>query len=273
MTFLAAEIAHLGTPIELYQFNYAGVSSYYYTSSDENITVGALEYAAKAIKRAGIEYTADLGKASLEIKAQRDLPVAELFKAGVPSGVVSVTIYRKHRTDNETAVIWKGRVLNVDWSQTEVTLVCEPIRTSLQSFGLRRNFQRQCPHVLYGADCKVSNTTFMASGPVSSFTTNTMTLPAAVHGTDNWFAGGYAQWTNPITNAQERRAILSSVGSTGQLTLLGAQVGLAVGLTVSAFPGCDKSINTCQMKFANSGNYGGFPHTPTKNPFDGTPIY
>ena len=273
MTFLAAETAYLGAPIELYQFNYAGVSSFYYTSSDENVVVGVVEYLARAIKRGGIEYTADLGKASLEIKAQRDLPVAELFKAGVPSGVVSVTIYRKHRTDNETAVIWKGRVLNVDWSQTEVTLVCEPIRTSLQTFGLRRNFQRQCPHVLYGADCGVNNTTYKVMGPVSSFTTNTMLLPAAVHGTDNRFAGGYVQWTNPVTQAQERKAILSSVGATGQLTLLGAQVGLVVGLTVSAFPGGDKSIGISQAKFNNHQNYGGFPHTPTKNPFDGTPIY
>jgi len=42
---------------------------------------------------------------------------------------------------------------------------------------------------------------------------------------------------------------------------------------VSAFPGCDKSIGICQAKFNNHQNYGGFPHTPTKNPFDGTPIY
>lgn len=273
MTFLAAETTHLGAPVELYEFNYTGANPYRYTSADEDILDGATVYEARAIKRGDIQFTADIGKASLEVLAQRDLPVVELFKAGIPSGVITLTIYRMHRTDGETAVIWKGRVTNVEWSQTEVTITCEPIRTALQSYGLRRVFQRQCPFVLYGADCKANNTAFKASGAISAKTNTTITLPATVNKPDNYYAGGYVQWTNPITNTQERRAVQASVGSSGELALQGAITGLLVGMAVDAFPGCDKTMASCHAKFGNRDNFGGFPHTPTKNPFNGTPMY
>lgn len=273
MTFLAAETYHIGAPVELYEFNYTGANPYRYTSADEDILDGATVYEARAIKRGDIQFTADIGKASLEIQAQRDLPVTELFKAGIPSGVITLTIKRKHLDDVETAVIWKGRVINVEWSQTEVTIICEPIRTALQSYGLRRVFQRQCPFVLYGVDCKVNNTAFKAQGAVSGMSATTITLPAAGSKPNNYYAGGYVQWTNPVTNTQERRSIQASVGSTGVLTLQGAITGLSVGMTVEAFPGCDKSLTSCHAKFGNRDNFGGFPHTPTKNPFNGTPMY
>lgn len=273
MTFLAAETNHLGQPIELYSFNYGGTKTYWYTSADENETVGGLEYVARAIKRGDIEYTNDLGKATLEIRAQGDLEVADLFKTGTPSGVVSLTIFRKHRGDVDYGVIWKGRILNVSRENNEVVLTGESIRTSLQNYGLRRNFQRQCPHVLYGADCGVNNTSFKTSGPISAFTTNTLTLPAAVNKPNDYFAGGYVQWTNPVNNVQERRSIVGSVSSTGVITILNAQIGLSVGTNVEAYPGCNKTISTCFSKFGNEENYGGQPHIPTKNPFDGTPMY
>lgn len=273
MTFLSAETNHLGSPVELYAFNYGGTQSFYYTSSDELQYVDGIEFVPRAMKRDDIEYTNDIGKAQITIRAQVDLEVTEIFKSGVPSGVVTLTIFRKHRTDTEKAVIWKGRVLGVSWEGNEVSLQCEPIRTSLQVYGLRRNFQRQCPHVLYGVDCRVNNLTFRKYGPVTSVSRTSIVLPAAIISKENGFAGGYVQWTNPENNAQERKTIVSSVAATGQLNLLGVTTGLIVGMNVEAYFGCDKSLSTCSSVFNNEENYGGFPHTPTKNPFGGSPIY
>lgn len=273
MSFLTAETHYLGSPIELYVFNYGGTKSYYYTSSDELQIVDAIEYIPVVIKRDDIQYTNDVGKSQITLKAQVDLEVTEIFKAGIPSGIVTLTIFRKHRTDAEKAVIWKGRVLGVTWEGNEVSMECEPIRTSLQVYGLRRNFQRQCPHVLYGADCRVNNLTFRKYGAVTAVTRTSITLPAAIISKENYFAGGYIQWTNPENNAQERKSIVSSVASTGQLNILGVTTGLIVGMNVEAYPGCDKSLGTCSGTFNNEENYGGFPHTPTKNPFGSSPIY
>ena len=39
-----------------------------------------------------------------------------------------------------------------------------------------------------------------------------------------------------------------------------------------AFAGCDRTFATCQSKFGNSLNFGGFPWIPVKNPFAGDSI-
>ena len=48
--------------------------------------------------------------------------------------------------------------------------------------------------------------------------------------------------------------------------------GLAVGVAFEAFAGCDRTFATCQSKFGNSLNFGGFPWIPAKNPFAGDSI-
>ncbi len=49
--------------------------------------------------------------------------------------------------------------------------------------------------------------------------------------------------------------------------------GLAVGVPVSVYPGCDHTLATCSAKFGNVARYGGFPYFPQKNPFGGDPIF
>ncbi len=273
MSFLSAETSHLGSPIETFEFDLGGLKRWYYTSADEDVDTGTIIFGAVAIKRAEIEYTHDIGRNSLEITAQRDLAVADLFKAGTPSAVLSLTIRRMHRDDGVSGVIWIGRVIDCKWSSTEVTMTCEPIRSSMQNPGLRRFFQRQCPHVLYGADCGVNNLAHRVAGTSASVTSNTITVSGASGYTADRFAGGYVEWTNPNTGTQERRAIRSSTSGSLVVTTLEAVTGLIDGLPIKVYPGCNHTMDHCSGRFSNAANFGGMPHTPTKNPFDGTPIY
>jgi len=41
---------------------------------------------------------------------------------------------------------------------------------------------------------------------------------------------------------------------------------------VKIYPGCDRVRATCESKFDNLDNFGGFPWIPTKNPFGGSSI-
>ncbi|MEW6169845.1 MAG: phage BR0599 family protein [Pseudomonadota bacterium] len=61
--------------------------------------------------------------------------------------------------------------------------------------------------------------------------------------------------------------------SADSITLAAVPPGLSVGATVVLYPGCDHTLSTCESKFGNSANFGGFPFIPTKNPFGGSPIY
>ncbi|ELF9250511.1 phage BR0599 family protein, partial [Salmonella enterica] len=51
------------------------------------------------------------------------------------------------------------------------------------------------------------------------------------------------------------------------LHLFGGTTGLQVGQPVKLYPGCDRTIATCDNKFANHLNYGGQPHMPGKSPY------
>jgi hypothetical protein len=41
---------------------------------------------------------------------------------------------------------------------------------------------------------------------------------------------------------------------------------------VKIYPGCDRTKETCNDKFSNILNYGGFAWIPAKSPFDGSSI-
>ncbi|WVX90535.1 tail assembly protein [Vibrio phage VpP2 MP] len=68
-----------------------------------------------------------------------------------------------------------------------------------------------------------------------------------------------------FVNNKYRRYIMSS-DATGIL-LDAVPIGLAVGMEVSLVAGCDRTKATCQSKFNNLANYGGYLAVPTKNPF------
>jgi hypothetical protein len=62
------------------------------------------------------------------------------------------------------------------------------------------------------------------------------------------------------------------VGAGGALTIDNIGPGLAVGLVVTAYPGCNRSMTNC-IAFGNLLNYGGQPYIPTVNPMNGNPVY
>ena len=43
---------------------------------------------------------------------------------------------------------------------------------------------------------------------------------------------------------------------------------LTPGETVSLYPGCDHTLQTCHGRFNNAENFGGFPWIPRRNPFN-----
>jgi hypothetical protein len=78
-------------------------------------------------------------------------------------------------------------------------------------------------------------------------------------------AGGWAQWTRAV-GVIERRSITEHNGDT--ITLLYGAADLAVGLIVTAKPGCEQTWDACETRFgADAPNhYGGAIYKPVKNP-------
>jgi uncharacterized phage protein (TIGR02218 family) len=260
-----------GAPVELYEFR-RGPNFYRYTSADADITFNTKVFEAVAMTRNAIEATAEVARNPIKITCGQTLGVVQLFLAGPPGDVVTLTVYRIHRGDTEAVTIWMGRVLNVNWSGSTATIHCESVYSSIKRPGLRRMYQKQCPHVLYSAACGVSSSTFRHTTTVLGVSGVTITLDNMGAFAANHFAGGYVEWEES-TGLFERRAINANTGAV--ITISHQLLGLPSGATVRLYPGCDHVLATCNSKFSNAVNFGGFPWIPQKNPFGGIdgPIY
>lgn len=266
MTYESREISmQLGEPLELYEFKHND-EILRFTSARSTVEYLGHEWEPTLIKRAGIEYTTDNGRNNLKLTVTRDFAIAELFRVMPPSTVVLLTVHRVHAADGDGAVVWAGRVLECDWSGSTATLNCEPVSTSMQRNGLRRMYQRACPHVLYGGQCKVIKEEFSFITDIefiSGLAFSTLALESFDSG---YFSGGYFEVL--IEGHLERRFITEHVFT---LIKFNAPLpGLNVGATITLYAGCDHTLTTCKDKFDNTDNYGGMPFIPRKNPFNGS---
>jgi len=271
MTYNAKESGlQTGNPVEFYEFQ-SGVDYYRYTSADSDLSEPEGVYSAIPISRTAVEATAEKARSGIKVSVPANAEIASIFNPMPPNNVVVLTIYRRHRNDvdDESIIVWKGRVLNVAWNGQIADLSCESLYTSIKRPGLRRLYQRQCPHVLYSPQCGVQKTVHSFSATVNEVTGTVIGLSTLSVG-DGYLGGGYLEWDRG-GGITERRAIQSNVGV--DVTINFPIIGMPVGALVRIWPGCDHTLSTCNSKFSNADNFGGFPHIPQKNPFAGTPIY
>lgn len=259
-----------GAPVELYQF--ARLTDVWrYTSAEADITFDGHTWTSMPVMRSSVQSSQELARNSLKVTVPRNLPVAELFRVTSPTEVLALTIRRYHRQDENAVAVWVGRVLNCEWQGAQAELNCEPVSTSLRRPGLRRLYQKQCPHVLYSASpgCGVDRDLHKIETTVAAIAGNELVVDALL---DRPYAGGYVEW-EPTPGILERRFIRDFVASELVLLLTLPFQGIAVNDPVTVYPGCDHTMATCDTVYSNVENYGGFPYIPTKNPFDGTPVY
>lgn len=271
MTYDAREISlQSGAPVEIYEFARAA-QQWLVTSSPEPVVVDSITYTPHMIRRSSIEETQERARSAVKLTVARNFPIADLFRVSPPTDVISLTIKRYHRGDSQVVVIWSGRVLNCDWQGAEATINCEPVSTSLRRTGLRRMYQRQCPHVLYGSACGLSKDDYKLTANVDAISGTTISVSECSAQAAGYYAGGFVE-LSVGGGGLERRFITNHTGAVLTLSQAFGE-DLAVGAEVNIYPGCNHTLATCKAKFSNLVNYGGFPFIPTKNPFDGSPIF
>lgn len=254
-----------GRPQELYRFA-LNAARWTYASGQEAVVYQSETYQPASIRRGGIEQGNEINRAGLEIVLARDNPLATLFIASPPEGVVSVTVYRRHASDPDadTIVLWKGRVGGARLAGSDLTLKCEPVASSLKRLGLRARYSLICRHALYGAGCGALKETYRVDGAISAVTGTSVEVAEAASRPDGHFVAGM------LATDKGQRMIVGHAGV--RLTLVAPLASLAPGMAVRLYAGCDHATGTCNGRFANLANYGGFPFIPTKNPFSGDAI-
>lgn len=264
MTYSAREASVAdGAPVEFFRFA-RGADRWTLAASEDAVVHEGETYAPAAITRGPLRLPIELQAAGLEITLPVDVDPAGVFLAG-PAGVMTVTVYRRHRGDAETRAIFKGRIAQAAY-QGALTcrLACESLVTALQRAGLRRHYGRGCPHALYGPGCFANQELYRVDGVLAAAGPTALTASAFAAQPNGWWVGG------KVRVGEQMAFIVAHTGTV--VTLLSPLPGAQAGLSFTAYPGCDRTPGTCAAKFNNLHNYGGFPYIPAKNPFGGDGI-
>jgi uncharacterized phage protein (TIGR02218 family) len=230
---------------------------YCWTTGDVAIDYDGDTYEPYPVTRGEILQTSEINRQDLRLSIPPDSPLAQTYHAEVPERVVSVTLYRKQ--DDNVLAWWKGRIAAVMSTRWETVIECENVYTSLRRHGVRARYQRQCRHALYGTACGVSAASFGLGRTVSSVNGSTVTVSGLDAFPAGYFIGGSLQFGGT------QRFIVGHAGNV--LTLWRPMPDLTGGQVVTVYPGCDRSLTTCNSQFANAENHGGFPWLPNVNPF------
>lgn len=258
-----------GAPVEVYEFA-RNAKVWLFTSAEEDYAVGSDIYTSAPITRSNVETNTEHARNALKLTVPRNFTIAELFRFSPPTDILAVTVRRFHRgEEDDPAVLWIGRVLNCSFEGAKAVLNCEPVSISVKRQGLRRLYQKQCPHPLYGPGCEVNKedhdhvTNITAIDGVQVTVGSLLAKP---------YAGGFIEYEDADGNL-DRRFIRSFSGLVLTLNYpLSPDVGESDAVTV--YPGCNHTMEVCDGTYSNILNYGGVsPFQPTKNPFNGTPIF
>lgn len=270
MTFNAIESSvQSASPVELYEIEYGPKRLLYTDQEDPYVHLSKTYLPMIPLKRTQFEESAELARNDITVTVPRNAPPAELFRIYPPSQEVSITISKIHRTDpdQEARALWTGRILNARWQGAFAELYCENLFASFRRRGLRRVYQRQCDHDLYGPSCRASKPAFRVIASLSAVDGVFVTAPQFDDISSNWFQGGFLEWERE-TDVWEKRWLRFHSGDT--VEMLEPILGLAPGALVNVYPGCAHDKAACNTKFSNILNYGGFTDLPRKNPFNTT---
>lgn len=264
--------ADYGEPIFLYEFS-VGTKVWRYTPSTEPVAANGEMFLPINISDEGISQSGEAQTDTVTITIDFDADIVDLFKITPPLDQIVVRRMVRHEFDAEVAVNYVGFISQANFGQLGVVgFECITLSPTMQRNGLRLYWARTCPYVLYDqATCKVRKQDYALSAVVEKASNGVITAQALGTKEDGWFMGGYIEWESERTGATEMRSIDEHDGN--QIRLLGRSDGIPVGVTIRAYPGCTKVIETCRDRFGNHSNYGGYPHMPGKSPFNGDPLY
>lgn len=265
----------MATNTELYRFAEQATGLFWtYTSGNEVVSYdagdGAEDYEPASISRTEAEVKNEISKSNIDVQIPLTNEVAIRWMQDNGEKIVSLTIFEREK-NGTVNVVWKGRLSSILPDMTAVTLKMESIFTSMRRPGLRARYQRSCRYALYGRGCALDPADFEIDASVSAAVGRTFTIAAAATQPDGYFVGGMLRAGDGTLSY-----VTAHVGN--QITLqrlsftLTTDVSEGFPFDVKLYPGCDHSRATCDEKFDNLLNYGGFDFIPIKNPLGGSSI-
>lgn len=236
-----------------------------FTTHDRNLVLDGVTYnAADAFTLSEIAGARDLAASNGEVLGA--LSSAAISEADIKAGRydnAAITLYLCNWADvaSGSAILRHGHVgaINHDGQHYKFELI--GLLDTLEQT-VTQSYTRTCRHKLGNAGCTINlaSASWRKTGTLSAVTdASTFTSSARVEAT-GFFTGGTITFSSGANNGLtfDIKSFASGVFTLWQP--LPAMPVIGDAYTVVA--GCDKQFTTCQAKFANSVNFGGFPHIP-----------
>ncbi|ASD51918.1 tail assembly protein [Pseudomonas phage PspYZU01] len=269
---------HDARPVHLYRFLFgpAPEDHYGFTDAEQPITHDQVIHKPMAVTSGEVSQNGTLDNTALDVSIQMDASIVNTFRMYPPSYVISLLILQGHAGDStaDFRVIWSGRVINAAWLGSECTFTCEPVATGMRRPGLRRNYQRGCPHVLFDLySCRAAKEAYQAT-TIVTYPGNLLQVQAV--GAPAWqtalgtawyshFQGGHIEYRTK--NGKTESVSILAIDANWLMQLMGpVSPDLDMGQPVQMYLGCDHTMNA----------YGCLSHrpgTPQTDPSNGTTFY
>lgn len=251
-----------GQPVELFHFS-IGVEDFRYTSAEDTITFGGNQYVSRQISRNSVKESSEGGKSRLEVELPTADSVCYRYIGIVEPSPMHLVVTRLHRGDLlDARVVWNGRLVTVAYikNSTRAKMTFIPSESVYSRQLPHYKYQALCNHALYDDSCQADPDSFKFTGVVSGSDGSNITVVGLTASKGvGWATGGKC-----IANG-ENRLILSQNSDEMSLSLP-FRIDLD-GQAIEVYAGCSHTRGTCDSKFSNAINFGGFPYVPTKNPF------
>lgn len=270
MSFASVESAGRSEPVELFFF--AREEEYWaYTTHDEDIVRLGITYRAALAKRTPFQQSEELNQVSTLVQISTRSPLGAMLRDDGLDNVGGPLLMRlslTHANDTAMAHPFFGEASALAKRGTYVEVTVEAALSLFRRKLLRVTGGVQCPAALYDSQCGVPMEDYEIIATVASITGRVVAMgsgadPDDTIQTPNYYAGG-------MLMHDRKRYFIERNDNVGNFTFNEPLPAALVGQTVSLFAGCDRSYLTCQSKFDNTRNFGGFPEFPKQNPFEGT---
>lgn len=259
---------------DLYAFTLADGSVWRFTSADVPLSWGGETYRSRGmvIRREGFRTTlaVEVQTLALALVPDREDPSLATFVEALdftPLRGARVT-WRSWYGDTWaaprfTVLEFAGRVSDVD--DDEVTTVHFASDLALLNTRMPRNiYSSTCLWELYEPGCGISRTdrtdTLVVAGGATPLA---IPLTGAPRLAGYYTGGGVRVASGPLAGHAASVQLHAAPGGAHVLRLATPlPAALAAGVTLSAWPGCDRTQDTCAAKFANLTRFRGMPYVP-----------
>lgn len=234
-------------------------------------------WASQPIEHSSVQQVLNMEASSLDLKSRAfdgnplgifsNFDIQHDLEAEVLEGILDAEGKFKSKR-----VIFLGKVTTVDFDGPFIRAKAKSVGTLFDRKVPAMMVQKTCNWALFSSPCGLAKAAWKKSGTMDVASGESVitcifgeALPAG------WLRGGWIE----ITTASRviRMTIINNTATTDlgggsfQCDLaLGQPVTAAQDAAVAAFPGCDGHHTTCQDKFSNYSNFGGFPFIPANNP-------